>query len=78
MRNTQNIPSASLTMSVIAFLVVTLWLTAWLIATPFDVPVPTFDAGTAMAYLSPVLALYFGRRWVSNNNSGPTENQETD
>lgn len=67
LKNTQGEPSASLTMSVISFLVVTLWLLAWLIATPFGAPVPPFDAGTAMAYLSPILALYFGRRWTSDN-----------
>lgn len=66
-KNTQGEPSASLTMSVISFVTVTLWLLVWLIATPFGAPIPPFDAGSAMAYLSPILALYFGRRWTSNN-----------
>jgi hypothetical protein len=72
-KNTQGEPSASLTMSVISFVVVTLWLLAWLVATPFGVPVPSFDAATAMAYLSPILALYFGRRWTSNNGQVTAE-----
>jgi hypothetical protein len=67
LKNTKGEPSASLSMSVIAFLVVTLWLLAWLIATPLGAPIPIFDAATAMAYLSPILALYFGRRWTSDN-----------
>lgn len=66
-KNTKGEPSASLTMSVISFVSVTLWLLVWLIATPFGVPVPAFDAASAMAYLSPILALYFGRRWTSRN-----------
>lgn len=66
-KNTQGKSSASLTMALIAFIAVTLWLLVWLIATPFGVPVPIFEAGTAMAYLSPILALYFGRRWTSDN-----------
>lgn len=66
-KNSQGEPSASLTMALIAFIMVTLWLLVWLIATPFGVPVPVFEAATAMAYLSPILALYFGRRWTSDN-----------
>ena len=66
-KNSKNEPSASLTMSLIAFIAVTVWLVTWLIATPFGAPVPTFDAATAMAYLTPVLTLYFGRRWTSDN-----------
>ena len=75
-KNTQGEQSASLTMSIIAFSVVTLWLIAWLIATPFEVPVPMFEAGIAMAYLSPILALYFGRRWSSSNGKNISENQK--
>jgi len=66
-KNSQGKPSASLTMSLVAFITVTLWLLVWLIATPFGAPVPIFEAATAMAYLSPILALYFGRRWTSDN-----------
>jgi len=72
-KNTEGEPSASLTMSVISFVTVTFWLLAWLIASPFGVPVPAFDAATAMAYLSPILALYFGRRWTSNNGKVTAE-----
>ncbi len=72
-KNTEGKPSASLTMSIISFLTVTLWLLVWLIATPFGAPVPAFDATTAMAYLSPILALYFGRRWTSNNGKVTAE-----
>ena len=69
LKNTAGKPSVSMTMSVVSFLVVTLWLLVWLVATPFGVPVPAFEAATAMAYLSPILALYFGRRWSSNNGN---------
>lgn len=72
-KNSKGEPSASLTMSLVAFISVTTWLVAWLIATPFGVPVPTFDAATAMAYLSPILALYFGRRWTSDSGKVTAE-----
>lgn len=83
-KNSEGEPSASLTMSTVAFVVVTLWLLTWLIATPFGAPVPAFDAATAMAYLTPILALYFGRRWSINNGkltaegSGERDSAKTD
>jgi len=72
-KNSKGEPSASLTMSLVAFIAVTTWLITWLVATPFGAPVPTFEAATAMAYLSPILALYFGRRWTSDNGEVTAE-----
>lgn len=56
--------SASLTFSVIAFIAVTGWLIAWVVGVGLGTPVPAFDAGTAMSYLTPILGLYWGRRFT--------------
>ena len=71
--NTQGEPSSSLTMAIVAFCVVTLWVVCWLILVPLGIPVPAFEAGTAMAYLTPILALYWGRRHTSNNGVSDEE-----
>lgn len=76
-KNTAGVPSASLTMSIVAFSVVTLWLLVWLIATPFGATMPEFEAATAMAYLSPILALYFGRRYTATVKDGDKETETT-
>lgn len=73
--NTQGEKSASLTMSIISFVIVTLWLLLWLITTPLGIPFPPFDAGAAMAYLSPILALYFGRRWTAHGPRRPLDEE---
>ena len=51
-------------------MVVTLWLLAWIIGTAMGLTVPAFDATSAMAYLTPLLTLYFGRRWTSDSKGG--------
>lgn len=62
-KNTTGQASASLTMTVVAFLVVTIWLLVSIVAKIGHVEIREFDAGQAMGYLTPLLALYFGRRW---------------
>jgi len=61
--NTKGHKSASLTMVIVSFAVVTLWILFWLIGTSLGLTIPPFDVTTAMGYLSPLLMLYFGRRW---------------
>jgi hypothetical protein len=65
LKNDDNKPSVSLTMVVISFNVVTLWLIVWVVGTAFGLPIPPFDAMAAMGYLTPLLTLYFGRRFTS-------------
>lgn len=72
-KNSKGDASASLTMAIVSFVVITLWLIVWLVATPFGVAVPAFEASTAMAYLTPMLALYFGRRWTSDGGKVTAE-----
>lgn len=55
-------PSLSYTMVIVAFLAITLWLIAFVIGCAFGLPVPAFDGGAAMAYFSPIAALYGFRK----------------
>jgi hypothetical protein len=73
LNNTAGNPSASLTMASVAFGTVTAWLLWWLIGTSLEYPVPSFDVGVAMAYLIPMLTLYFGRRFVEDKAPGGGE-----
>lgn len=80
-KNENGKPSVSLTMVVIAFLLTALSFTlnmfnftlyTWLTLRPFDVPAVT-------AFFTPILALYFGRRFTNdknctNGNSVPPQN----
>lgn len=68
-KNSEGQPSVSLTMVVVSFGIVTLWLVAWLIGVTLGHPVPEFDATAAMAYLTPQLGLYFGRKYTSSHNA---------
>ena len=54
--------SLSFTMVVIAFLAVTLWMIGYVVGCAFGFPVPAFDATSAIAYLSPILATYSFRK----------------
>lgn len=67
-KNDEGKPSVSLTMVVISFTVVTLWLIAWVIGVALGFPIPAFDALAGMGYLMPILSLYFGRRWNSKSD----------
>lgn len=54
--------SASLTMAVIGFIVVTLWLLLSIFSKIGHIEIRPFSGGEAMSFLSPLLLLYFGRR----------------
>ena len=62
--------SASLTMAIIAFTLVSLWLAAFIIAPIFGLTtIPAFDGASAMLFLTPCLATYFGRRLTDSNSA---------
>lgn len=69
-------PSASFTMMVIAFTVITLWLLISIVEQAWGLTFRQFSSTDAMAYFSPLLALYFGRRWTDKDVSSDTK--ETD
>lgn len=66
--------SYSLTMAVVSFNLVCIWLILSLIGPSLHWNIPTFSGTDAMAFLSPVLALYFGRKHQDNQSTS----QDTD
>ena len=78
-KNTSGQKSASLTFLIIGFIVVTLWLVVSIVAKVGHVEIREFDGGQAMSYLTPFLALYFGRRWTDGQkilDADPSEGVE--
>lgn len=76
-------PSASLTMVFLAFNVCLLWLFLSIVEGLGPIKVRAFDAGQAMTFLTPLLGLYFGRRFTDSKNQPssepiePVEKEET-
>jgi hypothetical protein len=68
-KNTSGQNSASLTFVTIGFIVVTLWLLASIVSKIGHIEIREFDSAAAMGYLTPLLALYFGRRWTDGKNT---------
>ena len=65
-------PSASFTMVFLAFNVCLLWLFLSIIEGVGPLKVRAFDAGQAMTFLTPLLGLYFSRRYTDKpKNSDP-------
>ncbi len=63
LKNSAGTKSASFTMMLIGFAVVTLWLLVSIVAKIGHLEIRPFSSSEAMAYFSPLMALYFGRRW---------------
>lgn len=61
--------SASFTMMVIAFSVITLWLFVSIVEEAFGLKIREFSGSEAMSYFTPICALYFGRRWADKSGS---------
>lgn len=81
LKNTDGQKSASFTMMIVAFVIVSLWLVISIVAKIGSVEIRPFSGSEAMAYLTPMLALYWGRRAqliqatknTQGANSVPTE-----
>jgi len=65
-------PSASITFATVGFAVITLWLILSIFGKIGPITIRPFSSGDAMAYLTPILALYFGRRWNDSQTSVTT------
>ena len=76
LKNSAGTKSASYTMMVIAFVVVTLWLTVSIVAKIGNIEIRAFSGSEAMAYLTPILALYWGRRWSEDKAETGTEEEK--
>lgn len=79
-KNADNqLPSSSLTLVMITWSVVMLWLLISIFAPLFGLTIWPFNAESAMLVLSPILLNYYGRRVTQskqNNNPTNTENNE--
>lgn len=69
-------PSASFTMMIVAFVVVTLWLLVSIVEEAFGLTIREFSGAEAMSYFTPIATLYFSRRWTDAKNSPTTEISE--
>lgn len=69
-------PSASFTMMIVAFVVVTLWLLVSIVEEAFGLTIREFSGAEAMSYFTPIATLYFSRRWTDAKNSTTTEISE--
>ena len=65
-------PSASFTMMIVAFTVVTLWLFVSIVEVAFGVHIREFSGAEAMSYFTPIATLYFSRRWTDRASGSST------
>lgn len=75
LKDTSGKYSASYTMAMTAFLVVTLWLVLSIFSKIGRVEIREFSGSEAMSFLTPILLLYFGRRHTEKTLTG-TVNDE--
>jgi len=74
LNNNEGKPSLSYTMVYMAFSVSLLWYLVSIVNAPH---IRAFDATVASGFLSPLLALYFGRRWNDSKNSQQTNSNNS-
>lgn len=73
-KDTAGYPSVSVTFVTIAFWATTLWFVFSIFAKIWEIEIRPFDPTAASAYLGPLLALYFGRRWTDAKLGNPGVN----
>lgn len=77
LKNSAGNKSASYTMMLVAFSVVTLWLLVSIVAKIGHLEIRPFSGSEAMAYLTPIIALYWGRRWAEDKaDESPVEDSK--
>lgn len=69
-RNSKGYGSVTLTFVTIAFIVVTLAYIASIVEKVGPLTMRPFDSGACAAYFTPLLALYFGRKWSDSKKEG--------
>ena len=65
--------SASFTMMIVGFVVITLWLLISIVEEAWGLTFRPFSANDAMAYFTPLSLLYFGRRWTDKGSDAVSE-----
>lgn len=74
LKNSDDKESASFTMLFLAFNAILLWLVLYISCPLFGITsIPAFDGASAMAFLAPLSALYFGRK---RDEKSSNENNE--
>ena len=68
--------SASLTLALISFVLTATWYALSVFETVGGIPIRQFDSPAALAFMSPCLALYFGRRKVQSDSNATTTDVE--
>jgi hypothetical protein len=69
--------SASFTMMIISFTVVTLWLFVSIVEEAFGIQIRKFSGAEAMSYFTPIATLYFSRRWA-DSKANPVVSEDSD
>jgi hypothetical protein len=67
--------SASFTMMIVGFVVITLWLLISIVEEAWGLTFRPFSANDAMAYFTPLSLLYFGRRWTDKGSDAAAEEE---
>lgn len=62
LKNSDGKKSATFTMMIVAFAIISLWLLVSIVAKIGHLEIRPFSSSEAMAYFVPIAALYFGRR----------------
>ncbi len=76
LKNSSGQKSASFTMMIAGFIIITLWLLVSIVAKIGNLEIRPFSSSEAMSYFSPLALLYFGRKWQEGQGSATEE--ETD
>lgn len=74
LKNSDGKPSLSFTMVYTSFVVSLVWFGLAVFKIPH---VKDFDVTTVSGFLTPLMALYFGRRWNDSRSSASEENPST-
>jgi hypothetical protein len=78
LKNTAGEKSASLTMMIIGFIVVTLWLLVSIVSKIGHLEIRPFSSSEAMSFLVPLMTLYFGRRFTDGKNQAESDTVPAD
>jgi hypothetical protein len=74
LKNSDDKPSLSFTMVYTAFIISLVWFGLSIFKIPH---VKDFDVTIVTGFLTPLMALYFGRRWNESKNSSSEESNTT-
>lgn len=77
LRQSDGKPSASFTMVFLGFNVVLFWLFLSIFKGFGPIEVRAFDAGQAMTFLTPLLGLYFGRKFTDQQKELASSTKQT-